>query len=135
MTQQATTSELTHTVHDEDLPLPVRLEAARTISRLLEDAKKSINRTVGEMVEGRQLDPDTLATLYWEYEDIVPSRSRCKIGIDSRISARSLLLPVPPEVLAAVVELPVVAVAAVDAVEDAVNRAFAASFKLITSCW
>lgn len=71
--QMPTTDELTSVVHNDALPLPVRLEAARTILRLLHEAKRSIHATISEMVAGRQIDPDTLATLYWEYEDVVPS--------------------------------------------------------------
>ena len=71
--QPPPTDELTAAVHDDTLPLPARLEAARTILRLLDEAKRSIGTTVSEMVQTQQLDSDMIATLYWEYEDLVPS--------------------------------------------------------------
>lgn len=111
LTRPPTTDELTGTVHNDTLPLPARLEAARAILRLLDEAKRSIGETVTEMVQSRPLDDDVVATLYWEYEDLIPTSmlgqyhelrdiliSRCpwtypcpSCGIDMPVTSRTKL--------------------------------------------
>lgn len=66
--------ELNATLRNKSLPLPARLDAARQIIRVLTDAIKEVRDTAEELVCSAELDPDLLATLYWEYGDLVPTK-------------------------------------------------------------
>jgi hypothetical protein len=58
---------------DDSLPLPARLDAAREMLRLLDEAAKTIKKAAAHEARKILLDPDLLATLYWAYYDLVPT--------------------------------------------------------------
>jgi hypothetical protein len=65
---------LAQVFRDDDLPLPARLAAARTVIQLLTEALEAQRVDVAALVKAAPLDDDTLATLYWEFEDLIPAR-------------------------------------------------------------
>lgn len=67
------TNELHETFYDDELPLPARLDAGREILRQLNASIKAVRESIADQVRAEELDDDLLATLYWVYEDIVPT--------------------------------------------------------------
>jgi hypothetical protein len=65
-------ADLNEAFGNESLPLPARLDAARTILRLLAEASAAMRDSVTDLVRSASRDPDLTATLYWGYEDVVP---------------------------------------------------------------
>lgn len=65
------TDDLLDALYGSDLPAPAQLETARVMLRKLEDAIASVKIRVAEIAEQNRSDPDTLATMYWEYGDIL----------------------------------------------------------------
>lgn len=60
--------------HDSDLPLAARLDAARILLGVLTRAVAVQRGLVAALVEQTPLDDDTLATLYWDFEDLIPTK-------------------------------------------------------------
>lgn len=60
---------------DERLPLPARLDAARQMVAQLEDALAAIKQRALDLVSATPLDDDMIVTLYWEFEDLIPTKA------------------------------------------------------------
>lgn len=65
-------SEHEEVLHDTSLPLPVRLDSARAALREFAAASAAIREVVFDAVRSEVHDDNLTATLYWEYEDLVP---------------------------------------------------------------
>lgn len=70
-----TSPDLFRTFADGTLPLPARLDAARQILSTMDKAMTSIKQSVADTIKTSDVhnDDDLLATLYWGYEDMVPT--------------------------------------------------------------
>ncbi len=103
--------DLDRVFNDDGLPLPARLDAAREAIRELTDAVAILRQRSRDMVAAADLNDDLRATLYWEYDDLIPSaqlgqyhqlremlEERCpwtypcpSCGKDQRITSRTAL--------------------------------------------
>lgn len=60
-------------VIDGTLPAAARLEAARRFFDTLDNLRAGVQQAVNEIATEHRSDPDVLATMYWEFEDVVPT--------------------------------------------------------------
>lgn len=103
--------DLDRVLRDEALPLPARLDAAREAIGHLTEAIAILRQQSRDLVAAAELNDDLRATIYWEYDDLIPLallgqyhqlrdmlEDRCpwtypcpSCGRDQRVSSRTAL--------------------------------------------
>lgn len=57
--------------YNEEIPLLARLDAARQIIRGLDRMRRELLAETSDLVRGQTLDQDTIAAIYWGYDDLI----------------------------------------------------------------